>query len=168
MQSLSGKALLVLGTLVVGLAFLANPGMSQKPRALQGVDTVKALFDVRSGDPGFLYSHLHLVYTTYKDQMVRNSDESPQFAVVFMSRSVVPLSRNRDQFSAEERETLDQMDDLLVKMDKAGITLEVCEVALGSQNVDLDSIPSEVDSVRNGWVSSIGYQAKGYSLVPVY
>ena len=168
MQSRFRKALLFAGTLLFCLAFLANPGISQKYEALQGVDSIKAVFDFRNGDPGFLYSHLQLVYTTYTDQMVRSSDESPQFAVVFMSRSVVPLSRNRDRFSAEERETLDQMDDLLVKMEEAGITLEVCEVALGSQNVDLDSIPSEVDSVRNGWVSSIGYQAKGYSLVPVY
>lgn len=168
MQSRFRKALLFAGTLVCCLAFLANPGMSQKYEALQGVDSIKALFDFRSGDPGSLYSHLHLVYTTYKDQTVRNSDDSPQFAVIFMSQSVVALSRNRGQFSAEERKTLKKMDDLLAKMDKAGITLEVCKVAAGSQNVDLDSIIPEVQPVPNGWVSSIGYQAKGYSLVPVY
>ena len=168
MQSRFRKALLFAGTLLFCLAFLANPGISQKYEALQGVDSIKAVFDFRSGDPGSLYSHLHLVYTTYKDQTVRSSDDSPQFAVIFMSRSVVALSRNREQFSAKEKEILEKMDDLLTKMDKAGITLEVCEVAAGSQDVHLDSIPSEVEPVPNGWVSSIGYQAKGYSLVPVY
>jgi intracellular sulfur oxidation DsrE/DsrF family protein len=142
--------------------------MSQKYEALQGVDSIKAVFDFRNGDPGFLYSHLHLVYTTYTDQMVRSSDDSPQFAVIFMSKSVAPLSRDRGQFSAEERKTLEKMDRLLAKMAKAGITMEVCEVAAGSQNVELDSIIPEVKPVPNGWVSSIGYQAKGYSLVPVY
>lgn len=168
MPSMTGKALLFVGTFVFCLAFLATPGMSQKYRALEGVESIKALFDVRNGDPGSLYSQLHLVYTTYRDRTVRSSDDTPQFAVVFMGGSVVALSRNRDRFSAEERETLNKMDDLLVKMDKAGIILEVCKVAVGSRNVDLDAIPSEVEPVPNGWVSSIGYQAKGYSLVPLY
>jgi intracellular sulfur oxidation DsrE/DsrF family protein len=167
MQSIWTKSVVVAGILVC-LAVLATPGMSQKYQALQGVESIKAVFDCRTGDPGSLYSHLHLVYTTYKDQAVRSADESPQLAVVFMGRSVVPLSRDREQYSAEEKEILQKMDDLLIKMDKAGITLEVCKVAVGSQNVDLDSIISEVDPVPNGWVSSIGYQTKGYSLVPVY
>lgn len=167
MQSIWTKTVVFAGILI-SLAFMASPGMSQEYEALKGVDSVKAVFDFRTGDPGTLYSHLNLVHTTYKDQAVRNSDESPQFAIVFIGRSVVPLSRNRDQFSAEERGTLAEMDDLLVKMDKAGITLKICEVAADAHNVDLDAIPSVVEPVHNGWISTIGYQAKGYSQVPVY
>ena len=34
--------------------------------------------------------------------------------------------------------------------------------------VDASSISEDISRVPNGWISSIGYQAQGYSLVPVY
>ncbi|MFT8090585.1 hypothetical protein ACMYML_23410, partial [Salmonella enterica subsp. enterica serovar Enteritidis] len=91
----------------------------------------------------------HLVYTTYRDRVVRSSDDSPQFAVIFMGGSVGALSQNRDRFSEQERETLNKMDDLLARMAEAGITLEVCKVAVGSRNVDLDAIHPDVEPVPN-------------------
>jgi hypothetical protein len=35
-------------------------------------------------------------------------------------------------------------------------------------NVDPETISPLISRVDNGWISSIGYQAKGYQLVPVY
>jgi len=35
-------------------------------------------------------------------------------------------------------------------------------------NVDPVSVLPEIKRVGNGWISMIGYQAQGYSLVPVY
>lgn len=168
MPSTTKKAAVFACALACCIAFLANPGFGRDYRALKGVDSIRAVFDCRNGDPGYLLSHLHLVYTTYKDKSVRSADTSPEFAVIFMSESVAALSRDREEFSPKERKTLEKMDDLLVRMAEAGIVLEVCEVAAGSQNVDLDSIIPQVEPVPNGWVASIGYQAKGYSLVPMY
>jgi hypothetical protein len=34
--------------------------------------------------------------------------------------------------------------------------------------VEPTSILAEIEQVGNGWISEIGYQARGYSLVPVY
>lgn len=168
MQSISRKAAVIGGTLVCCIVFLANTGFSQEYSALKGIGSIKAVFDCREGEPRSLLSHLKLTYKMYMDKSLRKHDESPDFAVVFMGKSVVFLSQDREEFSTGKKEILEKMDNLLLKMDEAGITLEVCKVAANGQNVDLDSIIPEIEPVPNGWISSIGYQSKGYSLVPIY
>jgi intracellular sulfur oxidation DsrE/DsrF family protein len=53
-------------------------------------------------------------------------------------------------------------------MAKDRIKLEICDFASKVFGVDPASILPEIKHVPNGWVSVIGYQARGYSLVPVY
>ena len=146
----------------------SGPVLSQDYKALQDVEDVKAVFDIRSGDPEDVVDHLFLVYETFKDKAVRNADSDPEFAVVFMDKSVMLLSQNRESFSPQEREMLKKADQLMSSMAQAGVTLEVCLVALDYYGVDADSVADNINRVPNGWISSIGYQAKGYSLVPVY
>jgi hypothetical protein len=45
--------------------------------------------------------------------------------------------------------------------------LEQCMLAAEVYEIDPEDILPEIDRVKNGYVSTIGYQAKGYSLVPV-
>jgi intracellular sulfur oxidation DsrE/DsrF family protein len=78
------------------------------------------------------------------------------------------LSQNRESFSPQEREILQKADQLMSAMAEDGVTLEVCLVALDYYGVEADSVADNIQRVKNGWISSIGYQAKGYSLVPVY
>jgi intracellular sulfur oxidation DsrE/DsrF family protein len=94
--------------------------------------------------------------------------KEPVFVVVFMASAVKLISSNRTEFSAEEQEYLKGIDDTISKMSKAGIHLEVCLAAVKYFGVDPGSIRSEIKQVGNGWISEIGYQASGYSLVPVY
>ena len=53
-------------------------------------------------------------------------------------------------------------------MVKSGIRLEICLVAAQVFGVDPGSVLPEIKQVGNGWISLIGYQARGYSLVPAY
>ena len=53
-------------------------------------------------------------------------------------------------------------------MSKAGIKLEICLIAARVLGVDPASILPEIKKVPNGYISVIGYQAHGYSLVHVY
>ena len=149
--------------------FIFNgPVLSQDYQALQDVEDVKAVFDIRSGDPENVVDHLYLIHGTFQDKVVRNTDNEPEFAVVFMDKSVMLLSQNRESFSPQEREMLKKADQLMSAMAEDGVTLEVCLVALDYFGVNADSVADNIQRVKNGWISSIGYQAKGYSLVPVY
>jgi intracellular sulfur oxidation DsrE/DsrF family protein len=53
-------------------------------------------------------------------------------------------------------------------MSKEGIKLEICMLAAQAFGVDAKSILPEFTRVNSGYISLIGYQGRGYSLVPIY
>ena len=146
----------------------ASPGAAGDYLALEGVTAVKTIFDVRDGKPESALVHLQLLHDTYKDQAIRKASSRPDFVVVFMGPSVKLLSSNRESFSPEQRKTLEKVDLLLSAMAKDGIRLEMCLFAANFFHVDPKTVSSQLAPVGNGWISEIGYQAKGYSLVPIY
>ena len=136
--------------------------------ALKGVKSIKALYDFRIGNPNSAALHLKLIHQTYKDKEVLALDKKRVFVVVFIGPSVKLISKNREGFSPEEQATLSEIAGTISEMSKDGIKLEVCLVAAKVFGVDPATVLSEIKSVPNGWISEIGYQAQGYSLVPAY
>ena len=154
-------------SLFLSLIFAA-PGSAEDYEALKGVNSLKAVFDFRTGNPDSALIHLQLINDTYKDKTVQGMPGKPDFVVVFMDSSVKLLSSNRDGFSTEVQKKLEEMDKVISAASEAGIRLEICKFAVDFYGVDIESISPEIHRVPNGWISSIGYQAKGYSLVPVF
>ena len=136
--------------------------------ALKGVKSIKALYDLRIGNPKSAALHLKLIHQTYKDKEVRALDKKPAFVVVFIGPSVKLISKNREGFSPEEQATLSEIAGTISEMSKDGMKLEICLVAAKLFGVDPATVLPEIKAVPNGWVSEIGYQAQGYSLVPAY
>jgi intracellular sulfur oxidation DsrE/DsrF family protein len=134
--------------------------------ALKGVKSVKALFDVRIGSPGSAALHLKLMHQTYKDMLA--VDKKAAFVVVFIGPSVKLISKNREGFSPEDQAKLAEIAGTVSEMAKDGIKLEICLVAAKVFGVDPATVLPEIKGVPNGWISEIGYQAQGYSLVPAY
>lgn len=136
--------------------------------ALKGLKSVKAVFDVRISNPQSAALHLKLIHETYKDMNIRAVTKKPAFVVVFIGPSVKLISRNREGFSTEEQKRLDEIATIISEMSKDGIRMEICLVAAKVMGVDPESVLPEIKHTNNGWISVIGYQAKGYSLVPAY
>ena len=134
--------------------------------ALEGVGSAKAIFDVRIGQPQSAALHLKLIHQTYKDLAM--AKKKPNFVVVFIGPSVKLISKNRAEFTLEDQQSLDEIATAVSDMKRDGIKTEVCGVALKIFKVDPASVLPEIKKVENGWISEIGYQAKGYSLVPAY
>lgn len=134
--------------------------------ALDGVSSAKAIFDVRIGQPQSAALHLKLIHQTYKDLAM--AKKNPKFALVFIGPSVKLISMNRGEFKTEDQQSLDEIASAVSDMKKDGIKIEVCGVALKVFKVDPASVLPEIKKVENGWISEIGYQARGYSLVPAY
>lgn len=147
---------------LLSLSFVSAEGYE----AMRGDNSVKVLFDMRDGIPKIAAVHTKLINDTY--EQLTAMGKKPVFTVVFIASAVKLLSSNRSEFSAEELKYLKEIDDNISKMIKAGINLEVCLAAVDYFKVAPASIRSEIKQVANGWISEIGYQAKGYSLVPVY
>jgi len=134
--------------------------------ALKGVKSIKALYDLRIGNPKSAALHLKLIHQTYKDKEVM--DKKPAFVVVFIGPSVKLITKNKEGFSPEEQATLSEIAGTISEMSKDGIKLEICLVAAKVFGVDPATVLPEIKAVPNGWISEIGYQAQGYSLVPAY
>ena len=134
--------------------------------AMKGVNSVKVIFDMRDGIPKIAAVHMKLIHDTYNQLTAMK--KKPVFVVVFIGSAVKLISSNRTEFSAEEQKYLKEITDTISKMSEDGIRLEACLAAVNYFGVEPASIQSEIKQVPNGWISEIGYQARGYSLVPVY
>ena len=150
------------------LGFLGVSASAQGYEALKGVTSVNTIFDFRDGNTESALIHLKLVHDTFKDPAIRAVSEKPEFVVVFMDVSVLLLSNAREKFSSEEKKRLEEFDRTIAAMAKDGIRLEVCMFAAGLMGGKPESIAPEIHPVDNGWIASLGYQQKGYSVVPAY
>lgn len=137
-------------------------------KSLQGVKHVNAVFDFRISDPKSASLHLDVIHQTCKDKALQMGKKKPAFAVVFSGASVNLLSKKREGVTADEAKVLDEIVGMLAVMAKDGIRLEVCQIALKVFSIDPASVLPELHMVGNGYVSLIGYETQGYSLVPIY
>jgi intracellular sulfur oxidation DsrE/DsrF family protein len=154
-------------SICLSLGVVAN-GFCEAYEALEGLKSVNVVFDVRISNPKSAAVHLKLVHDTYKDKNILAVTEKPAFVVIFMGPSVKLISKNRQGFSPEEQKLLDEIANTISDMSKDGIKIEICLFAANLLNVDPASVLPGIKHVPNGWVSLIGYEAKGYSLVPAY
>lgn len=136
--------------------------------SLAGMKSIKAIFDVRAANAKSAAMQLKLIHDTYKDKSIRAVSKKPSFIVAFMGPSVKLLSKDKQGVSVEDQKSMDEIAQTVQAMAKDGIKLEVCDFAANVFGVDPASMLPEIKHVPNGWISLIGYQARGYSLVPVY
>ena len=149
------------------LAFAVSAS-SATYESLAGLKSVKAIFDVRAASAKSAALQLKLIHDTYQNKSVRAVSKKPSFVVAFMGPSVKLISTNRQAFPAEDQKSLDEIAQTIREMAKEGIRIEVCDFAVKANGMDPASILPEIKHVPNSWISLIGYQAKGYSIVPVY
>ncbi len=134
--------------------------------AMKGVNSVNVMFDMRDGNLQSAIIHLNLIHDTYKELVAMK--KNPVFVVVFMASAVKLISTDHRGFKPEEQKSLKEIAGIISGMSKAGIRVEVCLFAAKVFGVEPASILPEIERVGNGWISEIGYQARAYSLVPVY
>ena len=150
------------------LCITAGAAYTEEYKALTGLTSVKAVFDFRAGNPQSAAMQLDLIAQVYHDKNIRAVTEKPEFVIVFIGPSVKLISKSREGFSPEEQKKLDEIAATVSRMSKDGIRLELCLVATKVMGVDPASILPEITHVYSGWISLIGYQAQGYSIVSAY
>mgnify|MGYP005841513539 CR=1 FL=1 len=151
----------------VFVALLATPALSGEYPALEGVDGVKAVFDVTVASPQGAYGTFRAVRHLYQDENVRALPNPPKVAVVFHGPAVKLVSTDWSGFPASDHDALKQFADMVRRMKKEGVALEICMYAAKGRGVDPATILPEVDQVANGFISVVGYQAQGYATVPI-
>jgi len=161
---------IIVSMVVASIFMLAVVGSASAAtyEALAGLKSIKAIFDVRDATAQSAALHIKLIYDTCKDKSIMAVSKKPSFVVAFMGPSVKLISKDKKGFSAEDQKAMDEIAQTVKAMARDGIKLEVCDFAVKVFGVDPASILPEIKHVPNGWISLIGYQAKGYSLVPAY
>jgi intracellular sulfur oxidation DsrE/DsrF family protein len=135
--------------------------------ALKDVKGIKALFNFSQGSPGVANVLFWAVKNVYEDQATTSLREKPQMAIVFHGPAVKLISTDRSNFKKEDLEEIDKFQTMVRQMKKDGVKFEVCLYAAKVMKVDPATILPEIDRVGNGFISVVGYQAQGYSVVTV-
>jgi intracellular sulfur oxidation DsrE/DsrF family protein len=134
--------------------------------SMKGIKSTTTIFDERESNPKSAVLHLKLIHQTYEELAAMK--KAPVFVIIFSGPSVKLISKDKEGFSPEDQKSLDEIANTISAMSKDGIKLEICLIAAKVFKVDPASVLPEIKKVGNGWLSMIGYQAQGYSLVPVY
>jgi uncharacterized protein len=135
--------------------------------ALDGVKRIKAVFDVSLESPQAANVVFGAVKNVYEDQNVRSLPEQPQVAVVFHGPAVKLISTNHEGFDDADKAALSEFANMVRQMKNDGVKLEVCSYALEVLGVDPATVLPEVEKVGNGFISVVGYQSQGYSVVTI-
>jgi intracellular sulfur oxidation DsrE/DsrF family protein len=163
----SAKITIMSILLVCLLVVSAGNAFSEEYGTLKGLKSVKAVFGFEMGNPQNALIHLQVIHQTFNDKNIWMGKKKPDIVVVFYGPSVKLVSKNRGGFTAADQKILDEYSSTISAMAKDGIKFEICLIAVKLLGVEPSSILPEVKQVGNGWISVIGYQAKGYSLVPI-
>ena len=158
------KLTTIIFSIALLLSFTSN-SMANEYDALTGVESVRAVFDVRVGNPKVAAVHLDLIHKTFKDQNLTIKSKKPELVIIFMGPAVKLVSKARTGFTPEEQKQIDVIAGIISDMAKDGIKLEICVAAIHLTGGDTASILPEIKQVGNGWISAIGYQHQGYALI---
>lgn len=162
------RKLVALGLMLAVLLGMAglSAAWAEEDEILKGVASTKVFFDFRNSDPKYAAVHAKLILLTHKD--LKAMGKKPEFVVGFMSSAVKLVSSQRPGYGMADKADLDEIAKALSQMAQAGIRLEVCSTAAEYFKIDPATLHKDLKQVKHGWISEIGYQAKGYGLVPVY
>lgn len=152
--------------IAISLLCAVSTASGEEYKAMTGIKSAKAVFDERQSDLKSAALHLKVLHQTFKE--LEGMKNNPVFVVIFSGPSVKLISKNREGFTPEGQKSLDEIANTISAMSKDGINLEFCHLAAKVFNVEPASVLPEIKGVGNGWISILGYQAQGYSLVPVY
>jgi intracellular sulfur oxidation DsrE/DsrF family protein len=143
------------------------PAISGEYAALEGVKSVKTVFDVTHGSPQTANIVFWAVNNVNDDKSVNALSQPPQVAVVFHGPAVKMISTDRSGFKESDHEELNKFTNTISQMKANGVKFEVCDYALKVMKVDPKTVLPEIDHVPNGFISIAGYQAQGYSVITI-
>jgi uncharacterized protein len=151
---------------LVLLIFTAMPAAAQYP-ALEGIERLDTVVDYSHGSPQAALVVFPAVREIYQDPSVIALPESPRTVIVFHGEAVRLLSTDRQGFEGQDRESAEQVTEMLRQFHREGIRMEVCMYAVRVLGVDPATLMPEIEQVGNGFISVAGYQNQGYAVVVV-
>jgi intracellular sulfur oxidation DsrE/DsrF family protein len=162
------KKMLKILSLGVLLGLSTTAPLASQPtdqRALQGVEQGKAIFDVNHGNPKTIKVILDVIGETL-DGLTAHQVE-PDVIVAFRGPSVRFVTTDKDKIPADQAEAAAQVVERVQRLIERGVRFEACGITTRMMGIDNAKLVDGVEPVANTFNSLIGYQAKGYALIPI-
>ncbi|WP_026841381.1 DsrE family protein [Citrifermentans bremense] len=169
MARIAAKMVMVAILLVFSLTTGMNAwaGQVTDAVALKGVKQGKGIFLINQDSPQKTALYLNIIKDTYESMAAQKV--RPDFIIVFVGPTVRFLTTKPDvELGAKQQESLASIAASIKGLKTKGVKMEICQIATNFFKVSNDSLLPELKLVNNGFISLIGYQAKGFSLVPVF
>ncbi len=152
------------------LFMLISVAFAEKPSdvdALKNIEVGKVVWDVLTSRPDRLLFYLKLIDETYND-LVRQGVE-PDMVFIFHGHALQLIKSEKVDFLPKDKQAHQEAMTLISDLNaRPGVRMEAYSISACMQDIDNDGIISDVKMVGNTYVSLIGYQSKGYSVIPVH
>jgi intracellular sulfur oxidation DsrE/DsrF family protein len=129
--------------------------------AFSGLTSTRAIYDVRSNDEKKLQFILKVIRDTYDGATQQGVRQ--RYIVSMRGPTVKLLIRGRQDDKVLQQLTVALLNDLVQR----NIRLEACGYALNLFGVEPEDLYAGINAVGNSLSSLVGYQTKGYALVPM-
>jgi uncharacterized protein len=133
--------------------------------ALKGLSAVNIICDVNVGDADLLLRRLELIDETYTELL--DAGVKPTIVVAFRGEASRFVTKNDKYIKPEQEPTHKKIQGWIDQFAQNGFRLEQCAIAAKTWGIDPSDILPQVTLVQNGYISLVGYQNKGYALLPM-
>lgn len=165
-KALSMVMMLTLFSAITTSLHAAEPPLNNKA-SLKGLSEIYTLYDVRKSNPNVMLSYLKGIESNYNNLIKENV--TPHFRIIFISSAVQFITTQpSDSIEMEYGDTLNNISKQIARLKNIGVKMEACAAATAYFKVDNDTLLPGIKPVRSGFIAVMGWQAQGYSLVPVY
>ncbi len=133
--------------------------------ALAGLHVAKTIFLVNVRQPVAVEHLVRIIGLTQRQ--LRAQKVTPHIIVVFIGPDVAFLTRNRRGIPYTDERAVANIQKEIAGLARKGIRFQACGVAMHGMDVNPRDLIAPVTPVENGFISVIGYQEKGYALIPI-
>jgi intracellular sulfur oxidation DsrE/DsrF family protein len=156
----------LLGAVMVCAApVMSAPAWAADDNPVAGLKEAKIVFDITAGEPNRMLLILNTIDETREGFMRQGI--TPRFVLAFRGPASLLTQTDLSRFKPEDRETAAKAAAKLKALrGTAGIErMDQCGIAMRGQKVDKAQVSPDVTIVENGWITLVGYQAKGYAYI---
>lgn len=152
-------------TMMILAPVIVTAGAFTNTRALKGLNTVKVVVDVNVGGPKLLLRRIELIDETYTQLL--DAGVKPVFVVAFRGPATRYVTWGKRHVAPEHETVKKKIQGWIGQFHENGFTLEQCAIAARGQKVPAGDILPEITVVKNGYISIVAYQNKGFALLPM-
>ena len=141
---------------------------SQKQNTIGDLDNLsglKAYFDIKADSAAKIEKRLVWINDIY-EQMTQKGVK-PTFIIGFRSQASFFVIKEDEDIDEEDLPTKRKIENWLKHFAELGIPLEQCGLSVELYDIDPQDFLPEITVVKNGYISMIKYQNKGYAYVPM-